>query len=64
MPGLTSGAMFVWPATAVYMLRLKSLDDFSGLRLGVSIAIVIPMALLSIPLLFKIGRHLEALSKK
>lgn len=58
-PGLASGLLFVWPASAVFLTEAFSSPEFNLQRFLVVAIVFIPLMVLSIPVLLKTGRLLE-----
>ena len=59
MPGLATGIAFVLPASGVFLVNAFSSPDFDPRRFFIVSLVFIPLMLLSIPLLFRIGQIIE-----
>lgn len=57
-PGLVTGVVCVWPASAVLMISGFSAGVLLPSRFAVTCLVVVPGMLVSIPVLFRIGRRL------
>ena len=55
-PGLSTGLLLVLPTATAFLYRSFALDQLHAGRLLIVAAIFIPVMLLSIPVLFRIGR--------
>jgi hypothetical protein len=56
-PGLLTGILFVLPTAAVFLLRSFALDQLHTGRFLIIAALFTPAVLLSIPVLFRVGRE-------
>lgn len=59
VPGLATGLLFVLPASITFLMDAFAAPNFDVRRFIIVSAIFIPLMLLAIPLLFKVGRRLQ-----
>lgn len=59
MPGLFTGVFFVLPAASAFLYRAFAGAQLQTSRFLVIAAFFIPLTLLSIPLLFKVGKAIQ-----
>lgn len=59
-PGLLTGVLFVWPSAIVVLYSALANDQLDPARFAITAVIFIPAMMLSIPLLFRIGKMIKS----